>query len=653
MLSNPCIEVQTTPSDCPSVPAWFAEVVIIARHLATNGLLDAFAHQVCLVRGRFGCYEPIDFLALLVGFAISGERTLEAFFEHAAPFETAFMALFGRTNLPHRSSLSRFLADVDRPCLEAFRTLFQQHSFPDGWTPETIGGLWDRQGRRFIVFDVDATRQAARQRALPCDPALPAAKRRLDAVCAPGYKGRKRGEVVRTRTTALQMHTRQWIGTYAGRGNGDYRGELASALQAITTYLKQFAFPPEVALVRLDGQYGDAAVIAQILLAGVYLVTRGRGYHLLEHPQIQYVLAHPPAASVTGMNTGESVELFDAGWLELDEGLPQARVIVTRRRAPSPAKKVRVGKRVGEWVYELFITTLPADGFLVEDVVDLYHGRGAFEGVLADEDVEEDPDRWCSYTECGQELWQIACQWIWNLRLSLGHALQGAELRDIEWAPPKELPPLVSAKVCTSEEYGPWQWAGDAGRGRGRMGGNAFTWQDDGTLRCPAGATLWFSELRQENAFTQRAVYVASSLDCQECSLREQCLGRGAKGNRARRVSAVRRLLPAPSSVEPQTDILRATRWVDVAGRKLRRTWTAHWRQQHVEVIPLNADQQKTSPPPRSPRAIRSHRRWSWHDRLARNAWWGPPQMRISVAGVPSFLILSGKPAQLTNSEAV
>src|SRR5579859_299531 len=29
------------------------------------------------------------------------------------------------------------------------------------------------------------------------------------------------------------------------------------------------------------------------------------------------------------------------------------------------------------WVYEIFITTLPADGFLVEDVLDLYHGRGA------------------------------------------------------------------------------------------------------------------------------------------------------------------------------------------------------------------------------------------------------------------------------------
>ena len=67
MVSNPCIEVQTFPEDRPSVPAWFAEVVIIAQHLATKGLLDAFAHQIRLVRGRFGSSEPIDFLALLRG----------------------------------------------------------------------------------------------------------------------------------------------------------------------------------------------------------------------------------------------------------------------------------------------------------------------------------------------------------------------------------------------------------------------------------------------------------------------------------------------------------------------------------------------------------------------------------------------------------
>src|SRR5260370_34062753 len=126
MILNHCIEVQTSPVDRPSVPPWFAEVVIIARHLATKGLLDAFAHQVRLVRGRFGRYEPIDFLAVLIGYAISGERTLGDFFERVAPFETAFMALFGRANLPHRSSLSSLLAECDRSCLQAFARLFAQ-----------------------------------------------------------------------------------------------------------------------------------------------------------------------------------------------------------------------------------------------------------------------------------------------------------------------------------------------------------------------------------------------------------------------------------------------------------------------------------------------------------------------------------------------
>jgi hypothetical protein len=81
-------------------------VVIVADHLAMKGLLEAFAQQVRLVRRRFGDYEPIDFLALLIGYAISGERTLADFFERLAPFGSAFMALFGRASLPHRESLS-------------------------------------------------------------------------------------------------------------------------------------------------------------------------------------------------------------------------------------------------------------------------------------------------------------------------------------------------------------------------------------------------------------------------------------------------------------------------------------------------------------------------------------------------------------------
>ena len=395
-----------------------------------------------------------------------------------------------------------------------------------------------------------------------------------------------------------------------------------------------------MALIRLDGAYGDATVVAQLQLAGTPFVTRWRGYLLLEHPQIQRVLAHAPTTSITRTNSGVVVELFDGGWLELGEGLSPVRVIVARHPAPPAGKDIPVGKRVGEWAYEVFVTMLGADGFLVEDVLDLYQGRGAFEAVLADEDVEEDPDRWCSHTECGQDLWQIACQWVWNLRLSLGQAMQQVQLRDIEWAPAAESPPVLLAEDPPPEEYGPWQWAAAFGRATGRFGAEDFVLQEDGKLRCPAGASLWLSEVRQENAFTQRAVYLAYQTDCQPCVLREQCLASGAKGDRARRVSAVRRLLPppAPVPVERKPTLLGPIRWVDGAGRALRRRWMTHWRQQYIEILPLPGTPPSLSPPPRPPRAMRSHHRWSWQGRLAYNAWSGPPQQRITVAGVPASL---------------
>src|SRR5437763_7534384 len=83
------------------------------------------------------------------------------------------------------------------------------------------------------------------------------------------------------------------------------------------------------------------------------------------------------------------------------------RVIVARHHVPAPGKRVSVGKCIGEWVYELFITTLPTEGFLVEEGLDLYHGRGAFEGGLADDDVEEEPDRWGSDQEGQEDMRQI------------------------------------------------------------------------------------------------------------------------------------------------------------------------------------------------------------------------------------------------------
>jgi hypothetical protein len=57
------------------------------------------------------------------------------------------MALFGRNRLPVPSTLSRFLAAVDRPCLDALRQLFLHDRLQQGSTGDQVGGFLDAQGR--------------------------------------------------------------------------------------------------------------------------------------------------------------------------------------------------------------------------------------------------------------------------------------------------------------------------------------------------------------------------------------------------------------------------------------------------------------------------------------------------------------------------
>jgi hypothetical protein len=212
-------------------------------------------------------------------------------------------------------------------------------------------------------------------------------------VCAPGNPRRKRGEVVRTRITVSQAHSYQWLGSFGNRGNGLYRRELRQSLTAIRGYLKGHQFPPEHTLLRLDGQYGNGAVLTD--LAGFAFVTRGKGYHLLDHPQIAARL-HLPADQLQQRSESQMVRsLYECPQIPVGpEGVP-CRVIVASH--PAEKKKSPVGVTRAGIVYELFFTNLPKPAFTSCDVVALYLHRGAFEPTLADEDQEIDPDRWCSH----------------------------------------------------------------------------------------------------------------------------------------------------------------------------------------------------------------------------------------------------------------
>ncbi len=349
--------VQTTPESLPSTPGWMGEVAAFAQILSQTGILAAITERVRFARARMGTYELIDFVVVLIGYALSGEPTLRAFYERLLPFADEFMALFERSRFPSRSALSRFLAALDQASVESLRTLFQKDLLVRAPFADP-GGIRDRCEQSWLVADVDGTRKVARQRALPRHESLPAPHRRFDHVCAKGYQGRKRGEVARTRTVVLQAHTHQFLGTFGDAGNGDYRGELLRAIQVLIGYGKQVEIEPARILTRLDGLYGNAAPLTDVLTSGLGLLARSKDYQLLDLAQVQAVLAGPPATTCTHPESQTTRTLFDCLSVPLSPVGPLVRLIVAT--SPATSASPSVGEQRAETVYELFVSTVPS-----------------------------------------------------------------------------------------------------------------------------------------------------------------------------------------------------------------------------------------------------------------------------------------------------
>jgi hypothetical protein len=641
------------------------EVAAVAHILSQTGLISAIEDHVQFARARFGTYDTIDFVIVLFSYALSGEPTIAAFYDRLAPFVQEFLALFDRQRLPSRSALSRFLAALDEQTVEALRTQFLLDLLERATPFPSPGGLWDHCDQQYVVIDVDGTRQVARQRALPHLPTLPEAQRRFAQVAAPGYTGRKRGEVVRTRTTLLQSHTHHFLGTFGGSGNGDLRGGLKRACLVATAYAMKHQLHASQILIRLDGGYGDTAVVCDLLAMGLGVLVRSRAYALLGRPEVLAVLSLPPSASCTHPESGAIRDLYDCPSIHLLPGKPKVRVLIATHRATDDPPKV--GQQRNGLVYELFISTLLAPAVTANDLLDLYRHRGSFETVLADEDVEQDPDRWCSHTPWGQEFWQIISQWVWNLRLELGQNCSPTPLRTTVFAtaseavPPSEpastdeapvasepvptrVPPLANQSSSANEPmYGPPQWA----RPSFTKGfpGSAFLPQADGTLLCPAGRVLTLVERRPERANSVRVSYAARLDDCRLCQLRVQC--QQQRTFKARQVSAVYWPLASPplAVLDPQPwpphpPACSPLLWRDWPRRHIRRQWMKVVRSQTVEVtggtIPL-PDPSEVPTPHVFTRSERAHWRWSWKQRLSRNARpASSPPVTVTLHGLPA-----------------
>jgi hypothetical protein len=317
---------------------------------------------------------------------------------------------------------------------------------------------------------------------------------------------------------------------------------------------------------------------------------RGKDYQLLKRTEVQARLHLPPDQHLTHPESGICRALYDCPDLALGPTQEPCRVVIATH--PALAGKSRVGVTCAGVVYELFLTNLSQGAFTASDVVALYLHRGAFENTLADEDLEQDPDRWCSHAACGQETWQIISQWVWNLRLELGHQLAPEPVRTTEFA--LALPPAqkeATNSPSPSQGYGPAEVA--LPRKQGRFSGRDFALQLDGTLRCPAGQSLVAHERRTEADGSLRVVYAASIRSCRSCPLREQCQWHGRAATKPRRVSVL--LHPLLVGSAPLL-------WRDWGRRQHRRACLQLLRDQRLEVQvePTRSASPHASPSPLS-----------------------------------------------------
>jgi hypothetical protein len=454
------------------------------------------------------------------------------------------------------------------------------------------GGLVDRTGQLHVVVDIDGTRQTMRQRSVVSGVDLPPVRRRGHSLVAPGYTGRKRGEGVRTRTVVQQAHTHEWLGTFGHAGNGDRRGSLERACQAVCAYAASRALAFAQMVLRLDGEHGQWSDIGVIVAHGLGYLVRCTLYNLLDLPQVARVLAEQTPARFEQPETGTVRAVYDVGWVAWDapHGSSPARAsrLIVTTRTVEPHAKVAVGKRRGDTVFELFVTDRTAAALTACDVLSLYFARGGFEQTLSEEDREQDGDRWVSGNPYGQEFWQILTQWAWNLRLRLGAVAAPGTLRTTLWseacvaplpapsavtlvpegapaptapaptapaptAPAPTAPAPTAPAPTASAPTAPAPTAPAANSpaavtladtGAARFTPADFHLQTDGTVQCPQGVSL---RLIGKAAGGKSVCFQAPVKLCRVCPLAAQCWRPTPKATHGRRVHLPACVLPSPA----------------------------------------------------------------------------------------------------------
>lgn len=649
------VEVFTsTETSSITTPDWLVEVIVVALYWRKIGILDAINESVRVPRGKAGSYEVCDYVLMLLAFALSGEGHVRHFRKRLEGHEKALAAAWDRDGVPSPSALSRFLAAVGSPPLEALRKVLFQALLENGIAVDETLGLLDRGEQRWLMFDIDGTRQAIRLRILVGGEDRPAPRRRSTASFAPGYTGRKRGEAVRSRMVPQNAHTKEWLDSVLAPGNGSLIDDLSACCGTIADYLDFHKIARSAGVVRLDGVHGYVKLISAITVYGLGYLSRSADYRLLKSVAVREAIARGPAVSFQPHGEVTPRQVVDVGMIKWRAGGRstleiETRLVVTiRDPGPEETKGAKVGKRIGLKIYELFVTDRTPEHLSGVDVVSLYLGRGDQERCFGNEDKQGDADRLVSTTLSGQAFFCHICLAALNARVRLGEEISEVRRRRTEWSPADTVDctneSAESSTVSLPESQTQIEIAAGRGPSVEKLSGEDFQWIDDNTVKCPAGNTMR-PVVRKNSREIEQIRYTARRRDCRRCPLAKRCLGSGSVGRSGRSITVrIRRTetMPEPGDgASPESISERLERppiyWLDLPAAQmsgrfheqlLGQTVTIEERlikedRMPANVIPMSRDQ-------------RAHRRLTWTERQQRNALAAKGWVRyVHLTGIP------------------
>ena len=250
------------------VPDWAAGGVISLLALESRDALRGLAERT-LIR-REGGYCGFDVVLFLVYFFASGLSCgLKPFAERLAPYSRQLGAVASRRRLPSQAAVSRALTAVEA---EQTAKLTPWALIEAAGIIDVVRSPWaqtsDALGRRWHLFDLDGSVTVLRQRGLPMGDDLPEPHRRAEEF-APGYTGRKRGDIQLRRSLLQHAGSACWVDGRLSPGNGCRRSELPATLRALRDFCDTAGIPLSDTLVRADGEYGSVPAMTDFRAAGV------------------------------------------------------------------------------------------------------------------------------------------------------------------------------------------------------------------------------------------------------------------------------------------------------------------------------------------------------------------------------------------------